>query len=104
MSLPPGIPPLYATEQEPDPVVWACYLHPRTRWAWFVLEHDGEQTFFGLVHGFADELGYFDRLELESAGAYLDPAWQPRPLSEVRAILAKECGYREITRHLAAGG
>lgn len=35
----------------------------------------------------------FDRLELESVGAYLDPAWQPRPLSAVRAILAKECGY-----------
>lgn len=98
MSLPPSIPPLYATERHKNPLVWACYLHPRSSWAWFVIEHDYEQTFFGLVHGFVDELGYFDRLELESVGAFLDPAWRPRPLSEVRAMLAKEEGYRSTRR------
>lgn len=98
MSLPPNIPPLYATERSSDPTVWACYLHPRSSWAWFVLEYDNAHTFFGLVHGFVDELGYFDRLELESAGAILDPTWTPRPLSEVRGILAKEVGYRSTRK------
>jgi hypothetical protein len=79
-----GIPDLYATENEPDPLVYACYAHQRLGWRWFVIEYDGSRTFFGLVAGFEIELGYFDRLELEAAGAKLDSHREPMALSAVR--------------------
>ena len=78
------LPPLYATEEEPDPVAWVRYFHPATGWEWYATEYDGERVFFGLVRGFVDELGYFDRLELEEAGAVFDPGFTPRRLSQVR--------------------
>jgi hypothetical protein len=82
-----GIPELYATENEPDPLVYACYAHQRLGWRWFVTEYDGSRIFFGLVAGFEVEVGYFDRLELEAAGARLDPRWEPITLSEARRWL-----------------
>ena len=81
----PTVPALYATERDADPTAHACYVHPRSGWAWFVTESDGERTFFGLVSGFEVELGYFDRLELESCGALRLEDWEPRPLSRVRS-------------------
>jgi len=79
-----SLPPLYATEGEADPLVRVRYFHPLSGWEWYALEYDGERTFFGLVRGFEEELGYFDRLELEEAGAVRDEGFTPRPLSEVR--------------------
>lgn len=35
-------------------------------WTWYVSEFDGEDTFFGLVRGFEDELGNFSLKELKS--------------------------------------
>lgn len=84
-----GIPDLYATENEPDPLAYTCYIHSRLGWRSFVTEYDGSRIFFGLVAGFEIELGYFDRLELEAAGAKLDPHWEPITLSEVRRWLAQ---------------
>jgi hypothetical protein len=86
-----GIPDLYATatENEPAPLFYACYVHQRLGWRWFVTEYDGSSTFFGLVAGFEVELGYFDRLELEAAGARLDPHWEPITLSEARQWLTQ---------------
>ncbi len=83
-----GIPELYATENELDPLVYICYAHPRLDWCWFVTEYDASSTFFGLVAGFEVELGYFDRLELEAAGARRDPHWETMALSAVRRRLA----------------
>lgn len=80
------IPDLYATEKDKDPRVYAYFYHPTSDWMWFVTEYDGEQTFFGLVHGFETELGYFDRLELEENGCKLMKG-TPKPLSEVKAVL-----------------
>ena len=89
LHLPSNIPALYGTEHSKDPMVHACFEHPFSSWSWFVTEYDGEQIFFGLVAGFEVELGYFDRLELEENGCVLVQGWVARPLSEVRAELAK---------------
>ena len=78
-----SLPPLYATEDEPDPLARVRYVHPLTGWEWYALEYDGERIFFGWVRGVEGELGYFDRLELEAAGAVLDEGFTPRPLSRL---------------------
>ena len=60
------LPPLYSTQNDPDPVAQAKFFTPWTDWTWYATEFDGEDTFFGLVHGFERELGYFSLSELES--------------------------------------
>ncbi len=52
------VPPLYATEDEGDPIACVKLLSCVSGWAWCVTEYDpatGEA--FGLVEGFADEWG-----------------------------------------------
>ena len=76
--LPPSLekilPPLYATEKNPvnKKTVYAKFFAPNTCWTWFVLEgsrqENGDFIFFGLVHGFEKEYGYFSLNELESIG------------------------------------
>lgn len=84
------LPPLYATESEQDPVVWAKLFTPWTNWTWYVLEYDGEDLCFGLVDGFEAEMGYFSVSELEAIdGPYglkieRDLQFQPTPLSKIR--------------------
>ena len=54
------VPPLYATEDEADPVARVKLFSCVSGWTWYVTEYDpatGEA--FGLVEGFADEWGYF---------------------------------------------
>jgi hypothetical protein len=84
-----GIPALYATEHEKDPLVYAQFTHPRSDWIWFVTEFDGSSTFFGLVAGFETELGYFDKRELEANGCVLDEYWEQKMLSEVKRNLQR---------------
>lgn len=84
------VPPLYATEDEGDPVA-RVKLFSRA-WTWYVTEYDpatGEA--FGLVEGFADEWGYFSIPEMEelnrSHGMNVverDVLFEPAPVSEVR--------------------
>lgn len=84
------VPPLYATEDEADPVA-RVKLFSRA-WTWYVTEYDpatGEA--FGLVEGFADEWGYFDVRDLEAlnrAKGYnvveRDEHFEPAPVSKVR--------------------
>jgi hypothetical protein len=75
--LPPSLekilPPLYATEnvKEKDKIVYAKFFAPNTCWTWFVLEGSWNENhenfiFFGLVHGFEKEYGYFSLNELKS--------------------------------------
>ncbi|AOQ24551.1 hypothetical protein MTAT_18940 [Moorella thermoacetica] len=83
------IPPLYSTEHEDDPLVRVKFFTPDSNWTWYVLEFDGEDTFFGLVEGFETELGYFSLSELESTRGPLglpierDLYFNPVPLSKI---------------------
>ena len=77
--LPPSLekilPALYATEDiaEEEKIAYAKFFAPNSSWTWFALEGgwstDHEDfMFFGLVHGFEKEYGYFSLNELESVG------------------------------------
>ena len=87
------LPPLYATEDQEDPMVICKFFYPDFDWSWFAIEYDGEDVFFGLVDGFVAELGYFTRSELESTRGKLglpierDLYFSPCRLSELRAKL-----------------
>jgi hypothetical protein len=84
------LPPLRSAERVEDPTVHAKFFTPWSDWTWYVLEFDGEDTFFGLVDGFEVELGYFSLGELESlrgpGGLTVerDIHFKPKPLSAVR--------------------
>ncbi|MBK9944879.1 MAG: DUF2958 domain-containing protein [Kouleothrix sp.] len=97
------IPPLYATENEKDPIVQCKFFCPWNSWTWYVLEGDdteyedagtekfaSDYIFFGWVNGDADEFGYFRLSELESAqGPYglsieRDIGFEPCKLSVVK--------------------
>jgi len=43
------LPPLYACENDPDPLVRAKFFYPDFSWTWYAIEFDGEDIFFGLV-------------------------------------------------------
>lgn len=83
------LPPLYATEDEKDPLLVCKFFHPRSNWTWYAIEFDGEDLFFGLVEGHVAELGYFSLRELESfrdawgLGIERDLHFKPVRLSEV---------------------
>ena len=83
------LPPLYATEDEEDPLLVCKFFHPRSNWTWYAIEFDGEDLFFGLVEGHVAELGYFSLRELEAfsdawgLGIERDRHFKPVPLSEV---------------------
>ena len=87
------LPPLYATEDQEDPMVICKFFYPDFDWSWFAIEYDGEDVFFGLVDGFVAELGYFTRSELEGNRGKLglpierDLYFSPCRLSELRAKL-----------------
>lgn len=99
------LPALYSREDEPDPLVYIHFFSPYSGWDWYAYEgspvdEDGsydttkekvEYLFFGLVAGDVDELGYFSLSEMEGALPLVerDQHWQVKPLSEVRAELAK---------------
>ncbi len=88
------LPPLYANEEVKDPMVIAKFFALASNWTWFAMEFDGEDLFFGMVHGFEKELGYFSLKELQSLklsmGGIEIPAverdinWTPRRLSELK--------------------
>jgi hypothetical protein len=83
------LPPLSATEKQDDPIVICKFFTPDSRWTWYVLEFDGEDTFFGLVDGLEVELSYFSLTEPESVRGPMglaiegDLYFTPCTLSEV---------------------
>lgn len=87
------LPPLYFTEKKNvKPLAVVKFFSPYTGWKWYATEFDGEDTFFGWVQGFENELGYFSLKELETVTVMGDvPAierdlsFQPTPLSEIQA-------------------
>jgi hypothetical protein len=67
-----ALPPLYATDGVPleEKIVICKFFHRASNWTWFVFEgekqEDGDYLFFGMVHGFEKEMGYFVLSELSS--------------------------------------
>ncbi len=54
--------------KEPKDVpIIAKFFFPDFDWTWYATEYDGQDTFFGMVHGFEKELGYFSLRELTEA-------------------------------------
>ena len=86
------LPKLYSQENNPDPKVVVKFFDPCGSWTWYATEFDGEDTFFGFVRGFEEELGYFSLSELASVknklglGIERDMHWDSdTPLSKVRS-------------------
>jgi len=84
------LPALGATEHMQDPTAQVRFFTPWTNWTWYGVEFDGKDTFFGLVQGFEEELGYFSLEEIASARGPFglrierDITFEPTRLSEVR--------------------
>jgi hypothetical protein len=86
------IPPLRAQEKAGDEaIIYAKFFCPWSNWTWFATEFDpNERLFFGMVHGFEKELGYFSLDELESitgpGGLKIerDMHFKPIPLKSVK--------------------
>lgn len=61
-----ALPELGATEGEGGGArIVVKFFDPCGSWTWFATEFDGEDTFFGMVHGHEKELGYFSLKEIE---------------------------------------
>jgi hypothetical protein len=85
------LPPLYSTENTPDPMVQVKFFAPDSNWTWYATEYDPEEgRFFGWVEGFESELGYFNLAELQSSKGPMglpierDLYFDPVPLSQVK--------------------
>ncbi len=71
-------------------MVYVKFFTPWSHWTWYATEFDGNDTFFGLVQGMEEELGYFSLAELEGArGPWgvlieLDLYFKPTRLSALR--------------------
>lgn len=89
------LPPLYATENEKDPMVICKLFFPASHWTWYAIEFDGQDLFFGFVDGDFPELGYFSLKELTEVRDKLglpierDRHFQPCRLSELRKQLGR---------------
>jgi len=63
--------PLYSTDGERDKEIIAIFCDDTTGWQWDVYEASHTSyglIFFGMVHGFHDELGYFSAEDLAGTG------------------------------------
>ena len=89
------LPALSATDGT-SPVAQVKFFSPYSNWTWYAIEFDGEDTFYGLVHGFEMEYGYFSYSELETLTAFggvpaveRDLHWSPRPAKEIASEIRK---------------
>lgn len=86
------LPKLYSSENEKDPMVICKFFYPDFDWTWYAIEFDGKDTFYGLVDGVEEELGYFTLSELMANKGQLgmpierELYFRPCRLSEVRKI------------------
>jgi Protein of unknown function (DUF2958) len=84
------LPPLGATSKDNDPLAVVKYFTPDSNWTWYAIEFDGEDTFYGLVHGFEEEFGTFSLAELETVTGPLglhierDLYFEAKPVSKLR--------------------
>ncbi|HUU82140.1 MAG TPA: DUF2958 domain-containing protein, partial [Phycisphaerae bacterium] len=76
------------------------FFTPDSSWTWYATEFDGQDTFFGLVEGQFNELGYFSLAEIEAARGPLglpierDLHWTPKTLAEIAPELFKPTDSR----------
>lgn len=84
------LPPLYSTENLPDPLMRVKFYTPDAQWTWYASEFDGYDTFFGFVEGEVKELGYFSLAEMQAVRGKFglpverDRYFTPTPLSHIR--------------------
>lgn len=82
------LPALYAQADSPDAIAYAKFFTPTRNWTWYATEFDGVDTFFGLVQGPEEELGYFSLSEMESLRGAVwverDLYFTPTPISQLR--------------------
>jgi hypothetical protein len=87
------LPPLYATEQEDDPMVICKFFYPDCSMTWYAIEFDGQDIFFGWVDSDCPELGYFTLHEMQQTRSKWglpierDSYFQPCRLSQLKAKL-----------------
>ena len=90
------IPPLYAQDGAEDPTVYVKFFDPCGSFTWYILEFDGEDTFFAFVTSSLcpeGELGYVSFNELKSVknrfglGMERDLYFGQKKLSECRKLL-----------------
>ena len=89
------IPNLYETENQEEKICYVKLFLPSSNWTWYIIEINKEDnnTCFGLVDGFEQELGYFTLRELENLkGLFglkveLDTSFQPTKLSKIKASI-----------------
>ena len=85
-----SLPPLYATENEPDPIVQVKFFTLDGQWTWHAIEFDGDDIFYGFVKGNFDELGYFSLREIQEVRGTLglpverDRYFEPARLSVIQ--------------------
>lgn len=91
------LPKLYAQENAgEEAIAYVKFFTPDSNWTWYVLEFDGEDTFFGLVDGFSTELGYFSLLELSTVRGKLglpierDMYYTPETLKTIKERIARQ--------------
>ena len=73
------LPPLYAQEAEPEPMVYAKFYLPGTRWACYVFEGQPEgqdYVFFGFVSGRESEFAEFHLSDLDAMRSLIGQAVQ----------------------------
>jgi hypothetical protein len=86
------LPPLYATQDETNPICYIKFFTPDSNWSWYVTEFDGTDIFFGYVCGLSNELGYFSLAELEATTGALglhierDISFRPAKLDEIKRL------------------
>ncbi len=90
-----SLPPLGAGDAQDDALARVKFFTPDSSWTWYASEFDGDDTFFGLVDGFALEFGYFSLKELQSVRGHLglpierDLHFTPVPLAQLFAELSQ---------------
>ncbi|HEY9663176.1 MAG TPA: DUF2958 domain-containing protein [Allocoleopsis sp.] len=92
--LPPEIraqlPPLYSQDGNSDAIAYVKFFAPGSNWTWYASKFDGEDTLYGLVQGFEEEMGYFSLEELETTRLPLgltierDLHFKPTPIAQLR--------------------
>ena len=89
------LPPLGATDEEPDPLVLCKFFYADFHWTWFAIEFDGKDVCYGFVDGDFPELGYFSLSELRNTRGKLglpverDRYFTPCRLSALRSQLGR---------------
>lgn len=90
-----SLPALNATDNIPieEKVIQVKFFCPWNNWTWYGVEYDPqEHLFFGLVHGFEKEWGYFFLDELQSIKG--PPPWSA--LGIERDLHFKPCKVSEL--------